>query len=412
MKKTGELLKAAREEKGLSLHEIAMALKINTKVLKAIEEANPENLPAKTFLRGFVKSYASYLKLDVEHVLAVFSDEMGTTKPSAGNGASVYNVIKIEQPTPLAQQAKVIEEPYKIKHGEKVSVGSDDPDIIPLSQPSNKKMFFFLALSVALISLIIVTKKTIDRYTKEATVESVEVVEPLTESTTSETTTDSADVAGAIAEGTLTTGTPDVSVPPGLQTVIATPPGTTATTTPPAVAPEAPANKIPVAPTTAQTTTTAPATTVTAPVAPTAPVVPVKTPTPPTVSAQNPAPNTSAAVKPATPPSTATTTTAPANASVTQPTTPVPAPTQQAAAPQKGKPVELIIEALGPVEIEYSSASGKVNKIRLDADQIHTFKSRDGLSVKISNGGSVNLIHNGKDLGVPGESGKPIKLNY
>ncbi len=54
MKKTGEILEKAREEKGLSLHEIGLSLKISSKVLKAIEEGDEAHLPAKTFLRGFL----------------------------------------------------------------------------------------------------------------------------------------------------------------------------------------------------------------------------------------------------------------------------------------------------------------------------------------------------------------------
>ena len=82
MKKTGELLKKARESKGLSLHEIGLSLKINSKVLKAIEDDDQKNLPAKTFLRGFVQSYAHYLKLNMDEVMALFAEEMGSTRPA------------------------------------------------------------------------------------------------------------------------------------------------------------------------------------------------------------------------------------------------------------------------------------------------------------------------------------------
>ncbi len=74
--------------------------------------------------------------------------------------------------------------------------------------------------------------------------------------------------------------------------------------------------------------------------------------------------------------------------------------------------MELIVEALDAVEIEYSAPNGKVQKIRLSPEQVHTFKSRSGLSIQFSNGGAVNLILNGKDLGIPGDLGKSIKLSY
>ncbi len=81
MKKTGALLRKVREEKGLSLHEIGLSLKINPKILKQIEDGEQNNLPAKTFLRGFVQSYSIFLKLDSDEVLRIFSEEMGSTKP-------------------------------------------------------------------------------------------------------------------------------------------------------------------------------------------------------------------------------------------------------------------------------------------------------------------------------------------
>jgi cytoskeleton protein RodZ len=76
------------------------------------------------------------------------------------------------------------------------------------------------------------------------------------------------------------------------------------------------------------------------------------------------------------------------------------------------KPVEVIVEALDAVEVEITTKDGKSEKISLTAEQIHTFKSKNGLKLNISNGGAVNVIVNGKDLGIPGNLGKPVKLNY
>ncbi len=70
------------------------------------------------------------------------------------------------------------------------------------------------------------------------------------------------------------------------------------------------------------------------------------------------------------------------------------------------------MEALDNVEVEYSSPTGKAQKIRLSAEQFHTFKSKSGLKIQFSNGGAVNLILNGRDIGIPGDLGKPIKLSY
>lgn len=81
MKTTGELLKEAREKKGVSLGEVSLATKINTRILKAIEDGDMKALPPKTFIRGFVQTYAQFLQLDVDEVLNHFHNEMGSTKP-------------------------------------------------------------------------------------------------------------------------------------------------------------------------------------------------------------------------------------------------------------------------------------------------------------------------------------------
>lgn len=77
MKQTGELLRQARESAKLSLSEVALATKINPKILNAIEQGDSTNLPAKTFLKGFIRSYALYLKMDADDVIKTFNEETG-----------------------------------------------------------------------------------------------------------------------------------------------------------------------------------------------------------------------------------------------------------------------------------------------------------------------------------------------
>jgi cytoskeleton protein RodZ len=81
MKITGELLKSERIKKDLSVQDIGYALKLNSRIITAIENGELDQLPAKTFVRGFVKSYADYLKMDSDIVLKQFQEEMGSTRP-------------------------------------------------------------------------------------------------------------------------------------------------------------------------------------------------------------------------------------------------------------------------------------------------------------------------------------------
>src|SRR3954467_11518319 len=73
----GERLKAAREEKGLSLEDIAAQTRIPQRHLESIEVANWDNLPAPTYTTGFAKSYASAVGLDRTEIGEQLRAEMG-----------------------------------------------------------------------------------------------------------------------------------------------------------------------------------------------------------------------------------------------------------------------------------------------------------------------------------------------
>ena len=81
MKNLGQLLKSEREKKQLSLHEVGIYLKISPRVLQSIEDGELSKLPAKTFLRGFVRSYALHLRLNVSDVLDLFQREWAEPHP-------------------------------------------------------------------------------------------------------------------------------------------------------------------------------------------------------------------------------------------------------------------------------------------------------------------------------------------
>ena len=66
----GEYLRREREMRGVSLQEISTATKISIHFLQAIESEELSKLPGGIFRRSFVRTYARYLGLDEEHVLA------------------------------------------------------------------------------------------------------------------------------------------------------------------------------------------------------------------------------------------------------------------------------------------------------------------------------------------------------
>jgi len=68
----GENLRREREMRGVSLEEISSATKISLRILDAIEREDFAKLPGGIFSRSFVRSYARYLGLDDERVVAEF----------------------------------------------------------------------------------------------------------------------------------------------------------------------------------------------------------------------------------------------------------------------------------------------------------------------------------------------------
>jgi len=60
----GELLKARRIELGLSLDQVCEAIKIRTKYLQAVEDEQPQLVPAEVYYRGYMRSYGNYLGLN------------------------------------------------------------------------------------------------------------------------------------------------------------------------------------------------------------------------------------------------------------------------------------------------------------------------------------------------------------
>jgi cytoskeletal protein RodZ len=73
----GERLKAAREEKGLNLEDIAAQTRIPLRHLQSIEVAAWDKLPAPTYTTGFAKSYATAVGLDRTEIGEQLREEMG-----------------------------------------------------------------------------------------------------------------------------------------------------------------------------------------------------------------------------------------------------------------------------------------------------------------------------------------------
>ncbi len=78
MKSIGNVLKEAREARGLSIEQITQDINILQAYLEAMEEERFEVFPAETYLLGFLRVYAEYLGLDLDKTINLYkSYKMG-----------------------------------------------------------------------------------------------------------------------------------------------------------------------------------------------------------------------------------------------------------------------------------------------------------------------------------------------
>ena len=425
MKKTGEMLKKAREDKRLSLHEVALFLKINSRVLQAIEDGDQSQLPARTFLRGFIQSYAKFLKLDAQTVLQIFTEETSPPQAAVPVPAIPINSVQIDKTLENTDEDEIdFAETKQAATSEKteIDVISLEKSILTQSQVAQDKLGIkTIAVSVVgllLVGVLYFANNVVKKYQREAQVDPVNTTATITESPNSEPVKD--------------VGAPVTSTPVALPQAtgrISTPEGGNATIPSPAVAPaptvptSAPVNPAQTSvvnvPNSVQPNSGATGSSFIAPITLPQPKITAK-PKLPEASEIKPIEKPVVAQKPiATPPVTPPVATKPVENPVEKPATipsvpPVAAtnPSEKKEILPEGKLIEVIVEAKDAVEIEYSSSKTNPQKMVLKAEQIHTFKSRSGVRLKISNGGAVNIIMNGRDLGVPGAVGQPVQVTY
>lgn len=84
--KLGEVLRAAREAKGVDLVRVERETKIRERYLAALESGDYRDLPGAVYTRGFLRNYGTYLGLDTDYLLDLYRLETHST-PSAPRAA-------------------------------------------------------------------------------------------------------------------------------------------------------------------------------------------------------------------------------------------------------------------------------------------------------------------------------------
>src|SRR5258706_12454300 len=93
MSTVAEQLRQAREAQHLTVYQVAEVTKIRTDHLRALEEGNFDVFSAPVYIRGFVRTCATLLKLDVPQIMAELDAELKGTE-------------RFSEPPPLSDQPR------------------------------------------------------------------------------------------------------------------------------------------------------------------------------------------------------------------------------------------------------------------------------------------------------------------
>src|SRR5262245_55202873 len=91
--RVSDQLRAARESQNLSIQAVAETTKIRSDHIRALDEANYDIFSAPVYIRGFVRTYATILKLDVPQVMGALDSELRQTE-------------KFSEPPPLSGEPR------------------------------------------------------------------------------------------------------------------------------------------------------------------------------------------------------------------------------------------------------------------------------------------------------------------
>lgn len=87
MATVAEQLRAGREAMKLDVYQVADITKIRTDHIRALEAGDYDTFVAPVYIRGFVRTYAGLLKLDLPGIMAELNAELARTEKFAESPA-------------------------------------------------------------------------------------------------------------------------------------------------------------------------------------------------------------------------------------------------------------------------------------------------------------------------------------
>lgn len=137
----GDTLREAREKQGLTYKDIEKGTSIRALYIEYIEKGEYDELPGDVYTKGFIRSYANFLKLDANALVQAFTAERhkgaapaAEQKPAAPKAAPEKPQAKKPSAPSVQPAAKPVEKAEKAAKSETIEKAEK-----PAEQPSAPK---------------------------------------------------------------------------------------------------------------------------------------------------------------------------------------------------------------------------------------------------------------------------------
>ena len=90
----GRYFQKSREERKISLESVARETRINMDFLRAIEGDSFQLIPCETYVRGFIRSYAKFMRLNAEELIDLYNLQVEPQKTRAAESADGSPSVK------------------------------------------------------------------------------------------------------------------------------------------------------------------------------------------------------------------------------------------------------------------------------------------------------------------------------
>lgn len=130
----GDTLREAREKQGLTYKDIEKGTSIRALYIEYIEKGEYDELPGDVYTKGFIRSYANFLKLDANALVQAFTAERhkgsalaAQQKPAAPKAAPEKPQAKKPSAPSVQPAAKPVEKAEKAAKAETIEKPAEQP---------------------------------------------------------------------------------------------------------------------------------------------------------------------------------------------------------------------------------------------------------------------------------------------